>query len=284
MLSSDLKSNKSLNIEEDQQKLRLDQSAARMQNIHNEVRMMQNSPGTRLIKGSEHWRECRFKGETFRTEISQFDDLFEIKGIFSGEITELIGLAGSGKTMILNTIMINILERSKDIHIFFIDTKNDFQSLKLVNMMTQRGIPQAKQFEILKQIHVERAPAPDDLIKALKFIFGTAAHDKVKIIMIDSITVPFYFYAGHMLMNLASMTQVIDLLKLRAKTNNCAVSFLPMKSFQQSLTLHCPSRFSLQILLHIITPWQTPLQVKKQLEVLTLGPAAKLQTKKRGRD
>jgi RecA/RadA recombinase len=205
-----------------QPKVNINQPEMKFQNIPSaSAQSVEESFEARLMNGSELLRACRFRAETFPTGIEHFDELFDTGGIFASEITELIGLPESGKTMLLNTILINILETSEDITIFFIDTKDDFQPIKLTNMMTRRGIPQQKQFQMLKKILVQSAATPDELILILKL---ASDNDKVKIVMIDSITVPFYFYLGHTMLSLERMTQVKALLKLLAKTNNCAVS------------------------------------------------------------
>lgn len=131
--------------------------------------------------------------------------------------------------MLLNTIIINVLEKSDDsLNILCIDTKNDFQPIKLVNMMTARDIPQAQQMEILDRILVEKVNTSDDLVKVLEHVLSNPHRifGKVKIIMIDSITVLYYLYMGHTLYNLNFITRIMDLLRRLTKELNIAVSLL----------------------------------------------------------
>lgn len=131
--------------------------------------------------------------------------------------------------MLLNTIIINVLEKSDDsLNILCIDTKNDFQPIKLVNMMTARDIPQAQQMKILDRILVEKVNTSDDLVKVLEHVLSNPHRifGKVKIIMIDSITVLYYLYMGHTLYNLNFITRIMDLLRRLTKELNIAVSLL----------------------------------------------------------
>lgn len=163
--------------------------------------------------------------ELFITGIPSLDQLFKENAISSGEIYELIGLSGTGKTMLLNTIMINLLGYSQNIEIIFIDTKLDFHSLKLVNMMKARNIPEQLHAKILSLIKLYHCKNADELILTLKDILKQRDENKkVKIIMIDSITVPFYLYLGQTFLNHNRMKEVQKLLKELIKIYNVAVS------------------------------------------------------------
>lgn len=173
-----------------------------------------------VVKGSAYLAKCRESQQFFSTGIEQFDDLFTNKAITSGDIIEIIGLAATGKSMLLNTILINVFEQVDNIDVYFIDTKHDFKATKLANMMDARGMSETKKLQVLKQIIIERVGTPEDLVKSLRFLLNTRGqHENVKLIMIDSITVPFYLYSGHSMFNLSLMNQTFELLKALAKEN-----------------------------------------------------------------
>lgn len=167
--------------------------------------------------GFEYIQDYLATLEVFKTGIDQFDDLFANEphlGAFCGEIIEIVGLPASGKTMLLKTIMINILEGFEERDIIYIDSKFDFQAIKVKNMMESRGISLKNQAKMLKRILVHRASTPEVLLSILQFIVDTPKqHELYKIIMIDSITVPFYFYLGNNQIKLGAMTKVVQLLK-----------------------------------------------------------------------
>lgn len=188
-----------------------------------------SKPTWNYIRGDDYIQSRRSTLEIFTTGIEQFDNLFAnnpaLEGAFSGEIIEIVGLPASGKTMLLKTIAINVLGSFEDRHIIFIDTKFDFHAIKLKKMMEARGIPEKKLVDILKKILVHRATTPDELINTLQFIVDTPQqHEMFKIVMIDSITVPFYFYFGQTIFGLRAMTTVAQLLK-KLSARNVTVSY-----------------------------------------------------------
>lgn len=183
--------------------------------------LLEQAQGFELVSGSSCLRDRLAKQEIFPSGVEHFDQLFEAKGIVSGDIIEILGLPETGKTMLLKTIMINVLQHRHDDYILFIDTKYDFQATKLKNMMNARGIPDKIQLSILKSILVERVVTADDLIATLKRV---PTKEKLKIIMLDSIAVPFYLAMENMNICLGKMAEVVKLLKSLSR-RNLAVSF-----------------------------------------------------------
>lgn len=175
--------------------------------------------------GPAFFRDRRFFGETFPTGIKQFDDLFSNKGIFSSDIIEVIGPPAAGKTMLLYSIIINVLiEAHEGFKIIFIDTKSDFRAMKLKNMMEARGIPDKRQRSILEAIIVLKSKTAEELVIDLKLIHcRQQSLSGVKIVMIDSVTVPFYHYFGHTMFTMSLLQDVVHSLKLIA-LQNIAVS------------------------------------------------------------
>lgn len=178
-----------------------------------------------LINASDFYQNHQFKEESFVTGIESLDQLFEDNAIVTGEIVEFIGLPSTGKTMLLNTIMINLLHTRAIIDIVYIDTRHSFQPLKLVNMMNAKKIPKAKQIDILNRIEVHQVSTADDLVKALSDILTMAdTNDKVKMILINSITTPFYLYMGHTLLTQHCMMLIKDLMRSLTRHRNMTVS------------------------------------------------------------
>lgn len=178
-----------------------------------------------LVNASDFYQNHQFKEESFVTGIQPLDQLFEDKAIVTGEIVEFIGLPSTGKTMLLNTIMINLLHATATIDIVYIDTRHSFHPLKLVNMMVAKKIPKAKQIEILNRIEVHQVSTADDLVRGLSEILMRAdTNDKVKMILINSITTPFYLTHGHTLLTQHYMMLVKDLLRSLTRHRSMTVS------------------------------------------------------------
>lgn len=170
-----------------------------------------------VVKGSTLLKESCLLMETLKTRIRSVDEILPSRGIAGGEIIEVTGPPAGGKSMLLNTIMINVLENDQDLTIMYIDTKCSFSIIKLKNLMIARGMPEEMQVHILKRIELERNTTPEDIIKTLEFINNTPLqHEKLKLVIINSITAPFYLYLGHTLVRLDLMTKVSELMKVLA--------------------------------------------------------------------
>jgi replicative DNA helicase len=174
----------------------------------------------KVKKGSELLEEACLRGENFPTRIKNLDEILAAKGIVSGEIIEIIGAPASGKSMLLCTIMINILEHHEHLTMFLIDSKYGFSALKFKNIMDQRNIPEVKQVQMMKRIRVERTCTAEEIIKILKLILNEPRqYDKLKLVAINSMTVPFYLYLGHTLFRLSLMTELTEVMKSLSKQN-----------------------------------------------------------------
>lgn len=165
-----------------------------------------------MINGAEEFE--RVKDDVFKTGCQKFDDLFAPEQVANGNVIEIFGLPLTGKTMLLYTIMLNILEQTEDFEIVFIDTKRGFEPLKLTHMMIARGVTEKKRHEILKKIYVHRSPTAEEVIAVLRFYVETPQqHQKVKIIIIDSITAVWYLYLGHTLFRMKLMEETMRLVR-----------------------------------------------------------------------
>lgn len=164
-----------------------------------------------LISGTRLLDNYLKKSESFVTGIAQLDECFP-NGIISGDIIEIFGLAESGKTMLLNTMMIQLLDTKESDKILYIDTKRDFHALRLKIIMENREIPQAKQEAIMRRISVEDVITLDDIISSLTHIANNSIlHENLKIIIIDSITVPTFLYLGEPIYCIGRLTEVAQL-------------------------------------------------------------------------
>lgn len=173
-----------------------------------------------LIRGTDWLQECLSEKTVLLTGVQQIDELFG-PGLLKGDVVEIIGSPESGKTMLLKTISLNILEKlqhSEEYQLMFIDAKHDFQPIKLKKMMDERRIPYTVQNVIMKRVLVQRVKTLEELISTLKFVVETSA-ERVKIVMIDSIAVLYYLYLGRPRFILQLLTKVVDLIKTLSLMN-----------------------------------------------------------------
>lgn len=173
---------------------------------------------------------CRIEGEAITTGIPSFDNLFASNGIYNGEIIEIIGPPAAGKTMLLYSIIINVLLTAGDgFKVIFINTKRDFRAMKLKNMMEARGISLEQQRSLLESITIYSCNSPEQLAIDLQLIHNRPQSlGEVKMVFIDSITIPFYQYFenfGNSMFSLSLMSEVVQSLKLIADRH------VPVSSF-----------------------------------------------------
>lgn len=68
-------------------------------------------------------------------------DLLLRGGFLTKGIYEFYGSAGSGKTILIDTIVINIMTNYDDIEALYLDTKGDFSAMRLYNIMHAKDLP-----------------------------------------------------------------------------------------------------------------------------------------------
>lgn len=139
----------------------------------------------------------------YSTGIEELDDLFDLKGIRSGEIVEFCGQCGIGKSTLVLTLLVNILSLYKNETVLYFDTKNDFHSQLLVDILKIRGFNDEEMKDITERIIV--VPIGDilELIQGLDSRINQEPSTEntdneqaqtltSKILVIDSITLPFF--------------------------------------------------------------------------------------------
>ena len=144
-------------------------------------------------------------------------------GIITGDIIEIMGFAGCGKTMIVNTIALNIAEQT-DASVIYFDTKNDFSAIRLQKIMDSREISNTEQEKILQKIIVEKIKDVHHLIKALNILLESPKLlSENKIIIIDSIPVIWYLYIGEAKLGLSLIVEAVGLLKKLSNDHQFAI-------------------------------------------------------------
>lgn len=177
--------------------------------------VLANEQSSELVNGRKFLDDFLANAESYTTGVDRLDELFLNRGIVSGDIIEIFGLPATGKTMLLNTIMINILQSSQDDQsILFIDTQRNFSAMRLQSMMNVRGIPETVQHAILSRISIETVLTIEELISSLRHI---VSHQNIllqtKVIIIDTISILYYLYLGNPIFCTSQLSKVVQLLK-----------------------------------------------------------------------
>lgn len=179
-----------------------------------------------IVSCDKYFDDAVFKAETLCTGITQFDELLPAGGIFSGDVIEIIGRPASGKTMLMYTIILRVLESNENAEIFYFDTKNDFQAIKIKNIMTEQGMTEEVQQSILNRVFIKQVRSFSSLNAQLRHMRDAKyTFDKVKIIVIDSICTLAYFTLGDAGVYKRALRNTTLLIKALSG-NNISVSLL----------------------------------------------------------
>ncbi|KRZ95213.1 Homeobox protein engrailed-1a, partial [Trichinella sp. T8] len=125
-------------------------------------------------------------------------------GIYSSELTELVGPVGSGKTQFCLTFVANLVKQTGG-RVLFIDTTGGFSGVRLAEILLSRTSSSEIQLihELLSKVVVEFAVSHDDLNRILEGVEQNAEGilTKLKVIVVDhvgTILSPTVFGEGEM--------------------------------------------------------------------------------------
>jgi RecA/RadA recombinase len=143
-----------------------------------------------VVKGNEHLAVTMQK-DFFRSGIPNLDEILPAQGITAGDIIEFTGPPAVGKSLILMSIMINVLMEHEDVQFLLFDTKYDFSVLKFKGLLEARRISELGQLQMMKRVTVQRSTHARDIVKQLRCIHNNPqSNQRLKFIIIDSITTP----------------------------------------------------------------------------------------------
>lgn len=165
-------------------------------------------------------------------------------GLVTGNLVEICGLSGSGKTQLINTIALNAASEPHQIGTFYLDSKHDFSGMRLYNILTARNGSNKKCGQIMELIKVARIVEVAELIRVLRnLLLNIDKYNNFKIIIVDSMPALWFLYHGDdfrqgierlfsslirflisfMISGMAYLTQVTQLLRKLAVDHNKVV-------------------------------------------------------------
>jgi len=109
-------------------------------------------------------------------------------GVQTGEITELIGAYGSGKTQTQFTILTVNLGENPDIGAIFLDSEDTFSNKRIREIAKARGYDADS---ILKRTIVVTAPASEQFMISVDEMPRMINEKNIKLIFLDSLIAPF---------------------------------------------------------------------------------------------
>lgn len=143
--------------------------------------------GPTLNTGRQRYEILEKQSQPFLTGITKLDELLD-GGILSGNIIDLCGLSGTGKSVLCRAIAIN-LAINYGLKTLFIDTKGDFSATSIHKMLKSRQYTSDTQIKhIMRRINVVKCRDPTELIEMIQSIIDNIEkYPKYKLIVIDSL-------------------------------------------------------------------------------------------------
>lgn len=136
-------------------------------------------------------------------------------GFLSGNLIDICGLSGSGKTQLYTTIAINWAVND-GYQTFIVDTKADFSGDRINRMLLNRNELSADERKhIMRSIKMEKCRNPFKLIEMLRCLLDQmASHPNLKLLVIDSLpTLWFLFHGNKRSLNQRNLAILADLLR-----------------------------------------------------------------------
>ena len=149
------------------------------------VRLARNKLKVQIMTAKELFEEEKQK-ETISTGCKALDELLD-GGVRTGELLEVAGPYGVGKTEFLHTLCVNAVNNNGFTCLYF-DTEGAFSARRLVEIAEARGFDSK---EILDNVLFSKVYGSGHLIFLLENAHKVIKENDVRLILVDSLTAPF---------------------------------------------------------------------------------------------
>ncbi|XP_062448702.1 DNA repair protein RAD51 homolog 4 isoform X6 [Rhea pennata] len=178
--------------------------------------------------GADLYEELKSSTAILSTGIASLDKLLD-SGLYTGEVTELMGAPGSGKTQVCLSVAASVSLGLKQ-HVLFLDSTGGFTASRLYQMLQARAEDEEEQLEALQRVQVARAFDIYEMLGALQELRDslsqqvTSSTGPLKVLLIDSVSAVIYpLLGGKQSEGLALMMQLARELKMLAREFSLAV-------------------------------------------------------------
>ncbi|KAJ8394719.1 hypothetical protein AAFF_G00043190 [Aldrovandia affinis] len=180
------------------------------------------------VSGADLYDELLSSTAILSTGNASLDKLLDT-GLYTGELTELAGCPGSGKTQVCFGVAANLSCELKQ-RVLFIDTSGGLSATRLLQMIKAKTSSMEEQMEALQRIQVAQAFDVFSLLECLHnlrsggFQQVSAGGGVLKAVIVDSVTaVLSHILGGKQSEGMSLMIQVAGELRTIAKDLNVAV-------------------------------------------------------------
>ncbi|XP_005056584.1 PREDICTED: DNA repair protein RAD51 homolog 4 isoform X1 [Ficedula albicollis] len=160
--------------------------------------------------------------------LTSLDQLLD-SGLYTGEVTELMGAPGSGKTQVCLGIAASVSLGLKQ-HVLFLDSTGGFTASRLYQILQAQTEDEEEQLEALQRIQVVRVFHIYEVLSALQELRDRLSQQvlsstgPLKMVLLDSVSAVIYpLLGGRQSEGLALMMQLSRELKTLAREFSLAV-------------------------------------------------------------
>ncbi|MGH0171753.1 UNVERIFIED_CONTAM: hypothetical protein FKN15_061587 [Acipenser sinensis] len=202
--------------------------------------------------GADLYEELLSSTAILSTGNPSLDKLLD-SGLYTGEVTELIGAPGSGKTQVCLGVAVSVacvLKRT----VLYIDSTGGLSASRLLQMVQSKACKMEEHMEALRRIQVRQVFSVFSLIEALQDLRSSGFHQvaggsgSVKVVIVDSVAAVLSpIIGGRQTEGLSLMMQLAGELRTMARDLGVAVLLQigpPSLNFSLTETLSVPEENS----------------------------------------
>ncbi|OXB57648.1 hypothetical protein ASZ78_007043 [Callipepla squamata] len=178
--------------------------------------------------GADLYEELKSSTAILPTGSPSLDQLLDT-GLYTGEVTELAGAPGSGKTQVCLSIAASVSLGLRQ-HVFFLDSTGGFTASRLYQILQARVEDKEEQLEAMQRVQVVRVFDVYEMLRALHEVRDCLSQQvesstgPLKAVLIDSVSAVLSpLLGGRQSEGVAIMMQLARELKALAKEFSVAV-------------------------------------------------------------
>ncbi|CAM4576540.1 unnamed protein product [Lepidochelys kempii] len=180
------------------------------------------------VNGADLYEELKSSTAILSTGSESLDKLLD-SGLYTGEVTELTGAPGSGKTQVCLSIAVSSSHDLKQ-NVLYVDSTGGFTASRLLQLAQTRTGDEEEQVEALQRIQVARVFDVYKMLDVLQELRCSVSQQvlsssgPVKVLVVDSVSAVICpLLGGRQAEGLALMMQLARELKTLARELNVAV-------------------------------------------------------------
>ncbi|KAI4533040.1 hypothetical protein MJG53_021020, partial [Ovis ammon polii x Ovis aries] len=143
------------------------------------------------FNGADLYEELKTTTAILSTGIGSLDKLLDA-GLYTGEVTEIVGAPGSGKTQVCLCVAANVAHGLQQ-NVLYIDSNGGLTASRILQLLQARTLDEEEQAGALQRIQVVRAFDIFQMLGALQDLRGAVSQQvrsssgTLKVVVVDSV-------------------------------------------------------------------------------------------------